>query len=296
MFPKEITKTLKLFGYFSPREISEAVLLIEQLGDKARVLAGGTDLIHTMRLRQIMPEYLISIKNIVDLNYLKDNTGLEMGALTRISTIKESEIIKQKYISLYEATEWFGSPQIRNMATVGGNICRNSPSSDFIPPLMALGAVLRLVGPKGGRNVLLEDFLLGGGKNILDLEILTSIFVPTKGKNSGAAFKKLMRSSQDLAKVSGAVSLMVEGGRCRDIRIVLGAVADKVFRAKEAETILRGEQITERTIKEATQKAAMEAQPITDVRSTATYRSHVIKVLVDRLVRLSVERAEGKSG
>jgi carbon-monoxide dehydrogenase medium subunit len=296
MFPREITKTLKLFGYFSPCEISEAVLLLEKLGDKARVLAGGTDLIHTMRLRQIMPEYLISIKGIVDLNYLKDNTGLEMGTLTRISTIKESEIIKEKYISLYEATEWFGSPQIRNMATVGGNICRSSPSSDFIPPLMALGAVLRLVGPRGGRDVLLEEFLLGSGKNILDQEILTSIFVPIKGKNSGAAFKKLMRSSQDLAKVSVAVSIVVEGGRCRDIRIVLGAVADKVFRAKKAESILRGEQITERTIKEVAQKAAMEAQPITDVRSTAEYRSHVIKVLVDRLVRLSVERAEGKCG
>ena len=294
MFPREITKTLKLFGYFSPREISAAVLLLEKLGDKARVLAGGTDLIHTMRLRQIMPEYLISIKGIVDLNYLKDNTGLEIGALTRISTIKESEIIKEKYTSLYEATEWFGSPQIRNMATVGGNICSSSPSSDFIPPLMALGAVLRLVGPKGERDVLLEDFLLSSGKNILDHEILTSIFVPIKGKNSGAAFKKLMRSSQDLAKVSVAVSIVVEGGRCRDIRIVLGAVADKVFRAKEAETILRGEQITERTIKEVAQKAAMEAQPITDVRSTSDYRRQMIEVLVKRLIPLSIERAKLK--
>lgn len=296
MFPKEITKTLKLFGYFNPHEVSEAVLLLAQLGDKARVLAGGTDLIHIMKLRQITPEYLINIKGIVDLNFLKENAGLEMGALTRISAIKESEIIRQKYISIYEATEWFGSPQVRNMATVGGNVCRSSPSSDLIPPLMTLGAVLKLVGPKGERKVLLEDFLLGTGKTILDHEILTSIFVPPKGKNNGTAFKKLMRSSQDLAKVSCAVSISVEGGRCRDVMIALGAVADKVFRAKKAENILRGEEITEKTIKDAAQKASQEAKPITDVRSTATYRSHVIKVLVERLVRLSIERAEGKCG
>ncbi len=296
MFPKEITKTLKLFGYFNPHEVSEAVLLLAQFGDKARVLAGGTDLIHTMRLRQVTPEYLINIKGIVDLNYLKENAGLEMGALTRISAIKESEIIKQKYISIYEATEWFGSPQVRNMATISGNVCRSSPSSDLIPPLMTLGAVLKLVGPRGERKVLLEDFLLGAGKTILDHEILTSIFVPPKGKNNGTAFKKLMRASQDLAKVSCAVSISVEGGRCRDVMIALGAVADRVFRAKKAENILRGEEITEGKIKDMAQRAAQEAQPITDVRSTATYRSHVIKVLVERLVRLSIERAEDKCG
>jgi len=296
MFPKEITKTLKLFGYLSPHEVSEAVFLLGRFGEKARILAGGTDLIHTMRLRQVTPEYLINIKNIVGLNYLKENAGLEMGALTRISAIKESEIIKQNFISVYEATEWFGSPQIRNMATVGGNICRSSPSSDLIPPLMALGATLVLVGPKGERKVLLEDFLLGAGKNILDREVLTSIFIPPKGKNNGTAFKKLMRSSQDLAKVSCAVSVVVEGGRCLDIRIILGAVADKVFRAKGAENRLKGKQITERAIKEVAQDASQEAHPITDARSTATYRSHVIKVLVERLVRLSVERAEGMCG
>jgi carbon-monoxide dehydrogenase medium subunit len=296
LFPKEITKSLKLFGYFNPHEVSEAVFLLAQLGNKARVLAGGTDLIPTMRMRQITPEYLINIKSIVDLNYLKENAGLEMGTLTRISALKESGIIKQKYTSIYEATEWFGSPQVRNMATVGGNICRNSPSSDLIPPLITLGAVLKLVGPKGERKVLLEDFLSGAGKTILDHEILTSIFIPPKEKNNGTAFKKLMRSSQDLAKVSCAVSISIDGGRCRDVMIALGAVADRVFRAKKAENMLRGEKITEEKIKDMAQRASQEAHPITDVRSTATYRSHVIKVLVERLVRLSIERAEGNCG
>lgn len=291
MFPKEITRTLRTFGYFSPRDVSQVVSLLGELGDRAKILAGGTDLLHAMRLRQMTPEYLINIKELTGLDSVRENAGLEIGALARISILHDSEVIRQKYVSIYEATEWFGSPQIRNMATVGGNICRSSPSSDMIPPLIALDAVLTLVGPKGGRNVAVQDVLLGAGKTALDREILTSVSVPPRTKGSGAAFKKLMRSSQDLAKVSCAVRMDLEGGKCSDARIVLGAVADKVFRAKEAEKILRGEKVTGKVIEEAARQASREAQPITDARSTAAYRTHVIRVLVERLIKLSMERA-----
>lgn len=291
-FPKEMTRTLKEFGYFDPFYMNEAVSIFGELGSKIMILAGGTDLLNQMKVRQVKPEFVLNIKNIKELDYVSQNKGLEIGALTTITAIRESKFIKKEYMSLYDAAEWFGTPQIRNMATVGGNICRSSPSSDMVVPLMALDAMLKLIGPKGERTVPIEKFTLGSGENILDREILTEIIVPRQEEPFGAAFKKLKRSSADLAKVSCAVRIVMRDSECKDIRIVLGAVADKVFRAKKAEDLMRGEKVTAEVIEEAGKKASQEAQPITDVRSTSEYRKQMIKVLVKRLVRLSVERAK----
>lgn len=290
-FPKEMTRTIKEFGYFDAYTVDEAVSVLGQLGRNAKVLAGGTDLLNLMKLRKVVPDFVINIKNINDLEYIRQNEGLKIGALTRISAIRESEITKQGYISLFDAAEWFGTPQIRNMATVGGNVCRSSPSSDMIPPLMALDAELRLVGPKAERKVSIEEFLVGAGKNILEREILTDILVPYQERPFGTAFLKLRRSSADLAKVSCAIRITFKKGICDDIRIVLGAVADRVFRAKEAEEIIRGERITDKAIEKAADKASQTARPITDVRSTSDYRKEIVKVMVRRLMNSSIERA-----
>ncbi len=291
-FPREMTRTLKEFGYFDPQKIDDAISILEELDKKVAILAGGTDLLNEMKLRQIMPEFVLNIKNIKELGYIRQNRGLAIGALTTITAVRESTLIKKEYSSLYEATEWFGTPQIRNMATVGGNICRSSPSSDMVAPLMALDALLKLAGPKGERKVPIEEFMVGVGENILDREILTEIIIPQQEKSSGTAFKKLKRSSADLAKVSCAVRIAMRDSKCEEIRIVLGAVADKVFRAKKAEELLRGEKVTGARIEEAGKKASQEAQPVTDVRSTSDYRRQMIEVLVKRLIRLSVERAK----
>ena len=136
-FPKEITRTLKEFAYFDPSDMGEAVAVLEERGSKMMILAGGTDLLNQMKVRQVTPEFVLNIKKIKELEYISQNKGLQIGALTTITAIRESEAIKKGYISLYEATEWFGTPQIRNMATLGGNICRSSPSSDMVAPLMA---------------------------------------------------------------------------------------------------------------------------------------------------------------
>lgn len=293
-FPKEITRTLKEFGYFDPSKIEEAAMIIGELSGRAMILAGGTDLINQMKVRQVNPEFVLNIKKIKELEYIRQNNRLEIGALTTITAIRESEAIKKGYISLYEATEWFGTPQIRNMATVGGNICRSSPSSDMVAPLIALDARLRLVGAKGERTVPIEEFTVGVGENILDREILTEIIIPQQEKPSGTAFKKLKRSSADLAKVSCAVRIAMKDSKCEEIRIVLGAVADKVFRAKKAEELLRGEKVIDAVIEEAGKKASQEAQPVTDVRSTSDYRRQMIEVLVRRLIPLSIERARVK--
>jgi carbon-monoxide dehydrogenase medium subunit len=289
-FPKEITRTLKEFGYFNPSNMGEAVAILEERGSKMMILAGGTDLLNQMKVRQVTPEFVLNIKKIKELEYIRQNKGLEIGALTTITAMRESTLIRKEYLSLYDAAEWFGTPQIRNMATIGGNICRSSPSSDMVVPLMALDAMLKLIGPKGERTVPIEKFTLGSGENILDCEILTQIIVPQQEKSSGTAFKKLKRSSADLAKVSCAVRIAMRDSKCEDVRIVLGAVADKVFRAKKTEELIRGEKVTDVIIEEAGKKASQEAQPITDVRSTADYRRQTIEVLVKRLIRSSIER------
>ena len=289
-FPREMTRALKEFGYFGPPKIDDAVSVLGELGNRVMTLAGGTDLLNQMKLRQVNPEFLLSLINIKELEYVRHDKGLKIGALTSITAMKESEVVRKRYPSLFDAAEWFGTPQIRNMATVGGNVCRSSPSSDMVAPLMALDGLLRLVGPEGVRTIPVEDFATGSRENVLDREILTEIIVPQQEEPFGTAFTKLKRSSADLAKVSCAVRIRMKNGKCEDIRIVLGAVADKVFRAKAAEEVMRGEKVTGAVIEEAGKRASQEAQPITDVRSTAEYRMQMISVLTKRMVYSSLER------
>ncbi len=289
-FPRERTRVLKEFGYFDPFKVEDAVSILRELGSRVMISAGGTDVLNQMRRRQVNPKFLLNIKNIKELEYLKHNGRLEIGPLTTITAMRESEVVRKRYPSLYDAAEWFGTPQIRNMATVGGNVCRSSPSSDMVAPLMVLDSMLRLVGPKGERIISIEEFATGSGENVLDCEILTEIIVPQQEEPFGTAFIKLKRSSADLVKVSCAVRIRMKDGQCEDIRIVLGAVADKVFRAKAAEEVMRGEKITDAVIEEAGKRASQEAQPITDVRSTAEYRIQMISVLTKRMIYSSRER------
>ncbi|MBI4595433.1 MAG: xanthine dehydrogenase family protein subunit M [Candidatus Tectomicrobia bacterium] len=289
-YPSKVTKTIKEFCYLSPNSVAEAVSMLQRFD--AEVLAGGTDLLPMMKQREVTPEFIVNIKKIPDLAYIReDDDGLKIGALTTIFTIKESDIIRQKYISIYEAAKNFAYLQIRNMATVGGNICRSSPSADMVPPLMAFDAVVKLVGPKGSRNVLLENFFKGSRQNVLELELLTEIVIPRKDGRYGTAFGKMKRNSGDLAKVNGAVKIIVRGRTCEDIRIVLGAVAPKPLRARSAEQAMKARIIEEDVIEAAAQKVAEDIAPITDVRSTSAYRTEVSKVLIRRLIKLAIERS-----
>jgi len=290
-YPDKITKTIKEFRYYSPKTVAEAVSILSKLDGKAKVLAGGTDLVPEMKQRVTTPESIINIKNIPGLAYIREDAeGLKLGALTTIEDIKESDLIKKKCLSLYEAATKFGTPQVRNMATIGGNICRSAPSADMAPPLLVFDAEVKLVGAKGERKVLLEDFFTGSGQNVLKQELLTGIIIPKKGGKYGTAFDKKRRSSADLAKLNCAVKITVSGGRCDDIRIALGVVADKPIRAKKAEQAIRGKSISDEVIEEAAQKVVEDISPRTSARSTAWYRTEVSKVLVRRLIKLAVER------
>ena len=288
-----VTKRLKEFKYFSPTTVGEVLSLLKEYNGRAKVLAGGTDLLPMMKLRVVTPECIISLRKITGLDYIQEEGGeLKIGALSTISTILTSDLIKQKCLSLHEAVGDFATPQVRNMATIGGNICRSSPGADTVPSLISFGADLKLVGAKGERKVSLEEFFIGAGQNVLDQEVLTEIVVPMGEKQCGAAFMKLTRNSSDLAKVNCAVKITVSGGRCDDIKIVLGAVADRPVRAKKAEQAMKGKEIKNELIEGAAQKVAEDIAPITDVRSTAEYRAQVSKVLTTRVIKQAIERAK----
>ena len=287
-----MTRGIKKFGYFSPMKLEEAITLLEKYGKRAVILSGGSDLLIDLKYRLAAPEYVINIKNIPEMGRIQEtrDAGLSIGALATIAKMSESQIIKQKYLSLHQATtEAFHSWQIRNTATIVGNICRSSPASDTVPPLMTYDAQVKLVGTKGERKVRLEDFFIGVGQNVLDREILTEIILPPQKGSYGTAFRSLKRTSVDLCKLNCAVKVVMRKDRCDDIRIVLGAVAPTAVRAKKAEEALRGKEASDENIENAARKVPEDISPVTDGRSTAEYRRQVSQVVVKRLIKQAVE-------
>ena len=269
------------FIYHEPRTLAEALSLLQTYGPAAKVLAGGTDLLVQMKLGKINPQHLIHISGISELQFLKEEDGLRMGPLVCFRDLEKSSVLKGKYAALYEAAHSVTSVQIRSMGTLGGNLCHASPAADSTPALMAMGAQIKVAGPKGTRTVPLEDFYVGPGKTrLLDDELVAEIQIPDPGPGSGSAFLKLTRVAADLAKVNAAAFVTREKDICGECRIVMGAVAPKPLRLKKAEEILRGKRFEENLCRLAGEKAAEEIQPITDIRSTAWYRQEVTKVLV----------------
>jgi probable selenate reductase FAD-binding subunit len=287
-------KTIREFDYLTPRGVSEAVSLMGKYGEKARFIAGGTDLVPLMKDRVITPRYVIDIKRLSSLDFIRwdDKEGLSIGTLTTIADILKSDVIKQRYYSLHQAAESFGTTQIRNMATIGGNICRSSPSADMVPPLLSFAAEVKLVGLKRERTIPLEDFFTGPGQNVLNNELLTEVKVSIQKRPCGTAFKKVARTSEDLAKVNCAVMVIVSDGKCEDIRIALGGVAPTPVRAKKVEQALRGSRINAGVVEKAIKEVTGDIAPITDCRSNVGYRIHVSQILIKRLVNEALKRLE----
>ena len=288
------TRALTPFQYFQPKTIKEATSLLAKYGKEAKILAGGTDLLVHLKLRVIRPTYIIDISRIPRLSYIRyDKQGLNIGALTIIEDIVRSNLIQEKFTCLYESAQNLGSWQVRNMATIGGNVCRASPASDISPSLFALNSKAKINGLEGVREVSLEEFFTGPGQTVLKHdEILTEIWIPPLPANTGTAFMKISRTSNDLAKVNAAVALTIENGVCKDARIVLDAVGPTPIRARRTEKILEGRKLNEDVIWEASEVVKDEISPITDVRSTAEYRRDVSGVLVRRALRKAIERVK----
>ena len=279
------------FEYLEPESVEEAVSLLSKYGSKARIIAGGTDLVVQMRDGDIKPEYVIDIGRIPGLDYISfnDGQGLLIGALTSIRTLEMSAELQRKYPLIAYAASQLGSVVIRNVGTIGGNLCNAAPSAETAPALIGLSAMAKIVGPGGERVVALDDFFTGPGNTVLQGgELLIEIQVPPVSPNTkGVYLKHSVRSTIDLAIVGVAAIVTLEsaGGVCRDIKIVLGAVAPTPMRARKAEGILKGKKIDEALVNQAAKVASDEARPISDVRASAEYRKEMVEVLTRRAIR-----------
>ena len=283
---------MRNFEYFEPASVSEATSLLARYKDKANVIAGGTDLLVGMKQGHIGPKYVINIKAIPGLDYIDydPEAGLSIGALTTIRTLEKSAELLQRYPAISQAARVLGSVSIRNVATLGGNLCNASPSADTVPGLIGLSAVAKIAGPDGERTVLLEDFFTGLGRTVLQTgEILIEIKVPLPPPDTrGVYIKYGIRGMSDLPIVSVAVVLTLkpEDKVCQDIKIVMGNVAPTPVRARQAEEALRGKQMDDVAILNCAQAASDEAHPRAgSIRASADYKKAMIKVFAEQAVR-----------
>jgi len=282
--------------YHRPRDLVQAIEILSRYGGKARVIAGGSDI---LPLRPGLKKndsihHLVDISNL-GLNYLKkENDHIRIGAATDINTIGASRLFSSRpYRALSEAADAHSTTTIKNRATVGGNLCSASSCADLALPLLVLDAILVAAGPDGVREISIENFFKGANYTALDTdEILLEIRIPQCPPKAGTAFVKLRRQQTaiDMAVVNTAAFLTCNKGRCEVARIALGAVAPISLRAKKAESVLAGAELSEGIVQKAAATAAEEARPIDDLRATAAYRKKMVKVLVRRSLENSMQR------
>jgi len=291
---------VQAFEYFSPASVREAVEALKS-HPKGRVLAGGTDMLVRMKDRVWRPDAVVDIKRIKGSNELSFDakTGLKIGSAVTMRQLELAPLVRESYAGLAQGAEVVGSFQIRNLATVVGNVCNAAPSADTAPGLIAFGAKVRIAGPRGRRTLSVERFMTGPGQNALEPgEFVTAIQVPVLPPRTGSAYvRHTIREAMDIAVVGvgAAITLKPRTGACEEIRIVLGAVAPTPLRSAEAESILRGQILTPELIKRAGEAAAEEARPISDVRASAGFRRELVRVLTHRMVAAAHEDALQKS-
>ncbi len=276
------------FDYYAPASMNETLALLEQHGENARILAGGTHVLVMMKMEREAPGVLIDIQNVPELAEIRlDERGdLTIGARATIREVRDNPIVRDCYPALAQACAAFGSTQIQEMGTIGGNLCNGSPASDTPPALLALGAQIVVRSGRGELRMPLENLFISPGHTILKPdELLLAIVLPAPSPGSTSAFYKLARVSADLAKASVAVMLQRDGERVTRCRMAFGSVAPTPMRAKAAEAVLEGKPFSAELAARAAQAASEEISPIDDIRSTAWYRREVVKVMAQDLLQ-----------
>jgi len=285
------------FEYIAPKTLKEALGLLDQYKDDYKIIAGGQSLLIMMRQGLIKPKYLIDIKGISELDYIKydEKKGLRIGSLTTHRTIEKSSLIKNSFGILSEMERGLASIQTRNWGSIGGNLCHGDPAGDPAPVLIVLNGILTLTSLKDERTMLVEDFFLDYFETALKPgEILTEIQVPPIPKNTGVAYSKFNVIENDMAIIGVAIAMTLgsRDGHCEDIRIALANASPRPMRAKKAEEVLRGKTITDDLLKEAGEVASQEADPISDIHASAEYRRELLRVLVKRVGKEALFRAK----
>lgn len=283
---------MKSFEYYKPRSLEEVWELKEKIPE-ALFIAGGTDVMVGIHKGEINPPALISLRSIPELNSIEPGETTRIGAMATVSDLIHHSSMPCKFPILVEAAKKMGSPQIRNVATIGGNLCNCSPCADLALPLLVLEARVRLQSIQGSRVIPLDDFFVGPGNScITPYEILTDIFLESVLPNTKTAFLKKGRVKMDLAVVNIAVLLEMEEERCRKARVAAGSVAHVPLRLSKVETLLENASISEKIIQEAQALALDCVSPITDVRGTEEYRREIVSVYIKRALKKALEWSE----
>ncbi len=285
------------FEYTAPTDLDEAIGLLAKAGDRAKLLAGGTDIIVQLRERLRSAELVIDVKKIPELTRLEysPEIGLHIGASVACWKIYEDPVLVAAYPALAQAVRIIGGWQIQSRASVGGNLCNSSPAADSIPALIAHGAMAHLAGPNGRRSVSVAEFCTGPGRNILqEGELLVAITLPPAHAGSGSAYQRFIpRNEMDIAVVGAGSWVQLDESRQRiaSARIALAAVGPTPKFAQQASEFLAGQEPTEATFAAAGELAQQVATPISDMRGPAEYRTHLVSVLTRRTLAAAVEHA-----
>jgi aerobic carbon-monoxide dehydrogenase medium subunit len=282
------------FEYLRPQNIPEALALLEQHGDDAKILSGGQSLIPMMKLRLARPAFLIDINRIAGLSYIKEEGGfLKIGGLTREADLESSSLIRTKYPLLFDTCGVIADPQVRNLATVGGNLAHGDPANDHPATMLALGAQVVATGKKGERAIPVENFFVSLFQTALEQgEILTEIRIPAAQPRSSGAYLKVERKVGDFATAAVAAQVTLDDkGAIANAGIGLTNAGPTPIKASKAEGFLRGKKPDAATIAQTAQLAADDAQPSSDLRGPAEYKKGLIKELAQRAITRAVERA-----
>jgi aerobic carbon-monoxide dehydrogenase medium subunit len=286
---------VRRFELILPGSVDECVKALAQSGPETKLLAGGTDLLPQLKNGLLKPARVIDLSGVARLRAIEtgNGKGLRVGSAVTARTLELDRAVRASYLSLAESGALVGSVQVRNLATLGGNICNAAPSADMAPPLLALEAEAVITGPKGERRVPIATFFTGVRRTVLAPdEILVEIVVPNPGPHSGGNYlRHTPRRELDIAVVGVASQLTLANGICTKARIALAAVAPVPLRATAAEQALEGQAVTADRIKRAADLAVDAARPISDQRGSAEFRSHLVRVLTRRTLTTALARA-----
>jgi aerobic carbon-monoxide dehydrogenase medium subunit len=284
------------FDYHSPSTIAEAVALLARHGEAAKVLSGGQSLLPMMKLRLAQPAHLVDIGRIPGLEYVEEKDGvLAIGGRTREATLERSELVRSRYPLLADTAAVIADPIVRNLATVGGNLAHGDPANDHPAAMIALGARVVVTGPKGSREIAIEDLFTGLFATALRPdEILTEIRIPKPAPRSGGAYVKLERKVGDFATAATAVQLTLSArGEVERVGIGLTNAGPTPVKARDAERWLAGKKLDDAAVAEAAKLAAKAANPTADRRGEVDYKREMARVLTARALRRAAERAAG---
>ena len=290
---------MRAIDYTAPTSLSEAVSIMAAHGDRARPLAGGTDVLVQLRGGRREVDVLVDTKKIPELNGIRlDDNGLQLGAAVACTQIYDDQAVVSAYPGLIDAASLIGSIQIQGRASIGGNLCNAAPSGDSIPPVITLGGEAHINGPNGWRTVPTENFCTGPGRSVLEPgELLVAIQIPAPAANSGTAYLRFIpRNEMDIAVagVSSTVVLDASGQNIQSARIALASVGPTPILATAAGDSLAGKAVSDDAIAEAGRLASEAATPITDMRGTIRQRHHLVDVLTRRTLNIAIRRARGE--